>query len=76
MARINYPRTVSIEARAVSYAVALIERGATDWQDVQDALSNHIEFGPWLSDEVSASQSVIRKAEKRFNGKLPSTYSD
>lgn len=72
----NNPRTVSTETKAVNYAASLIEGGATDWQDVQDALSNHPEFGRWLGDEVGDYQSIIRKAEKRFNGKLPASYAD
>lgn len=72
----NPYRKPSIESRAIAYAVAVIDRGATDWQEVQDALSNDGEIAEWLGDDIAACQRIIRKAESKFNGKLPVTYSD
>lgn len=72
----NPYRKPSIEARAIAYAVAVIDRGATDWQEVQDALSNRAEIAEWLDGDLAVCQRIIRKAEAKFNGKLPATYSD
>lgn len=72
----NPYRTPSIESQAIGYAQYLIARGASDWQEVQAALAEKAEFSEWLGDDVAGYQSVIRKAEARFNGQLPETYSE
>lgn len=59
---------------AVRYTMTVL-RSAADWQDGQDALSNHSEFGPWIrdsgADELDFIQSIIREAEKRLGDDLP-----
>lgn len=72
----NPYRRPSIESRAVAYAESVIARGATDWQEVQEALANNGELAEWLGDDTAACQRIIRKAEAKFNGKLPAGYSD
>ena len=47
---------------------------ATDWQEVQYALADHDEFGPWLNGDLSLCQSVIREAEKSLGNRVPKTY--
>ena len=68
----------SIRDRAVSFAESVIMR-ATDWQEVQHALGDHDEFGPWLDreygdDAISAAQSIINDAENRLGDKMPAAY--
>ena len=50
---------------------------ATDWQDVQDALSNHPTIGPWLGEDgLALAQAIIREAEERLGDDLPMAYSN
>jgi hypothetical protein len=65
----------TIKARAVAFAKAEILH-STDWQQVQDALSNHPEFGPWLGDEIGDYQNLIREAETSLGSKIPDRYSN
>lgn len=48
--------------------------GASDWEEVQQALADHDTFGPWLDqtgDPMRHSQAIIRKAERRLGNKVP-----
>lgn len=67
------PRT--IHGRAVSFAMDKILH-STGWQQVQDLLSNHDEFGPWLEHEhgMAEAQAIIRQAEERLGNRLPANY--
>ena len=65
----------TIKSRAIDFAKAEIMR-ASDWQEVQDALANHDEFGPWLGDEQSDYQRLIREAEASLGNKIPDTYAN
>lgn len=64
-----------IRERAVRFTMGILRR-AKDWQEGEDALANHDEFGPWLaagSDDpfISEAQSIIREAEERLGDDLP-----
>lgn len=50
--------------RAVNYLLSLLP--VSDWQELETALADHDEFGPWLevNGGIAAAQSVIREAEK------------
>lgn len=61
--------------RAIDFAKGVIRR-SSDWQEVQSALFDHAEFGPWLTAQDSDGMAVIRAAESSFRGNLPSGYSD
>lgn len=63
------------QARATQYAKAVIAR-STDWQEVQHALFEHDEFGPWLRSQDNDGMNVIRAAEETYGRNLPSGYSD
>ena len=65
----------NIRARAIEFAKAVILR-STDWQEVQFALHNHPEFGPWLTGQDNDGTGVIRAAEERLGDRLPSGYSN
>jgi hypothetical protein len=65
----------SIRQRAIAFAKSEIMR-STDWQDVQDALSNHDEFAAWLGDDAAEYQSIIREAEEALGAKIPYGYSN
>lgn len=64
-----------IKARALAFTKAAILR-STDWQEVENALSNHDEYSAWLGDDSSAYQSLIREAEEALGDKIPNGYSD
>ena len=58
---------------AIRFCMGVLRR-ARDWQDGQDALSNHKAYGPWLEaggDPVADAQSIIREAEERLGDALP-----
>jgi hypothetical protein len=63
----------TIRQRAVSFAKDEIMR-ATESQEVEVALANHDEFGPWLGDDLGLCQSVIREAEKSLGDRVPHNY--
>lgn len=73
-----YQRTseCDIEERAIRYTMGVVLR-VTDWQDAQDALANHDEFGPWIEgigdgiDACAVAQDIIRKAEDRLGDRVP-----
>lgn len=72
---VNHPNR-NIRTAAITFAMGIIMR-STDWQEVQDALSNHDKFGPWLrtqGDEAGDYQSIIRDAEDRLGDKVPADY--
>lgn len=66
---------MSIEDRAVDYVVGVL-RTATDWQEAQHALANHVEFGLWIVTECGGDemaqivmcQKIIGKAEEKLDG--------
>lgn len=63
---------MTIEQRAVNFTASVL-RTAEDWQDGQDALSNHSEFGPWLEesgDPAGEAQRIIRAAEVKLAAEL------
>lgn len=66
--------SLDIREDAVRYTVGVLRR-ASDWQDGQHALADHVRFGPWLDaegdDAVSLAQSIIRDAEERLGEELP-----
>jgi hypothetical protein len=64
---------MSIREKAIHFTMGVL-RHATDWQEGQEALANHDEFGPWLEASGAANQeaqSIIRAAEKRLGDMLP-----
>ena len=63
-------------ARAVAFSKHLIAAGAGDWQEVQEALADHDEFGLWLAGDVALSVAVIRSAENALGSALPASYAD
>ena len=67
---VNHPNRSTREA-AIRFVMGIL-RHARDWQEGQDALSNHDRFGPWLGDDgIAEAQSIIREAEERLGDKLP-----
>lgn len=59
--------------RAVVYAMSVL-RHAHDWQEGQEALADHAEFGPWINadpDPMALVQLIIRFAEDRLGDDLP-----
>ena len=62
------------QVRAVEFAKGVITH-STDWEEVQQALFNHDEFGPWLEGQDSDGLAIIRAAEESFGRRLPSGYS-
>jgi len=62
----------------VRFTVGVLRR-ASDWQEGQDALSNHVVFGPWfrnvygdMEDGITSDmQAVIHDAEERLGDDLP-----
>jgi len=63
----------NIREDAVNFTMGVLRR-ATDWQEGQDALSNHDRFGSWLDeggDPIAACQSIIREAEERLGDDVP-----
>lgn len=65
--------------RAVAFAKAEILQSC-DWQEVEHALANHTEFGPWLlassEDALGAAQTVIRSAERELGDNIPDGYAN
>jgi hypothetical protein len=64
---------MTLRQRAVAFAKAEI-RNAQDWQDVQTALAEHPDFGPWLGDDIAAYQAIIREAENNLGDDIPADY--
>lgn len=64
-----------IRNRAVRFATGRIKQ-STDWQEVQNDLYNHSEFGPWIGNDEGLSISIIREAERNLGDKIPAGYSD
>jgi hypothetical protein len=61
---------MNIREEAIRYTMAVL-RTATDWQEGQDALSNHERFGPWLRGDIAEAQSIVREAEERLGDDVP-----
>lgn len=56
---------------AIRFTMSVLRR-AKDWQEGQDALSNHPRFGSWLGEDgIAEAQSIIREAEERLGDELP-----
>jgi hypothetical protein len=69
---------LAIEEAMIRYTMGVL-RSATDWQEGQDALSNHPTYGPHLRDLygdddgaiITEMQNIIREAEERLGDDLP-----
>jgi hypothetical protein len=70
---------MSIRSRAVAYAKERIMH-SSDWQEVQNDLANHDEFGNWFESlgesGPSEAQNIIREAERTLGAKIPSGYAN
>ena len=68
---------MSIRPRAVRFAMDEIMR-STESQEVEHALANHAEFGPWLHNEcgdgLATAQAIISEAEEKLGSKMPAAY--
>jgi len=49
---------------------------STDWQEVQNVLSNDDSICHWLEETGTDSVEVIRDAENRLGNRIPATYSN
>lgn len=64
----------TVRQKAIAFAAKVILR-STDHQEVETALADHDEFGPWLDGDLDVCQSIVRAAERRLGDRLPTKYS-